>query len=127
MRRSLSMLFVVLLTASCAATVDTSKESASLLQRDKDWSAAAGNVDQWSAFLASDATFYPAEMPALSGADTIKSTFAQLHGAPGFSLSWMPLKAVVSSDGNCSRTYRRKSMALALTQPDRIQRRDERR
>lgn len=118
MRRSLSMLLVVLLAASCAATVDTSKESASLLQRDKEWSAAAGNVEQWSAFLASDATFYPAEMPMLSGSDTIKTTFAQLHAAPGFSLSWMPLRSVVSSDGNWGYTTGTYSSGMAGTKEE---------
>lgn len=100
MRRSFPMLLVALLAASCAATVDGVKESAALMQRDKDWSATTTNVDQWMTFVAPDATFYVPDMPAMSGADTIKSTFVQMHSAPGFSLSWNATKATVSSDGN---------------------------
>jgi len=116
MRRTLSLFaLAALLSASCAQSVDTTKESAALLQRDRDWSAAATNVDQFMGFMASDASFYVPDMPVMTGADTIKATFTQMHSTPGFSLTWTPAKATVSSDGNWGYTAGTYNASMAGT------------
>ena len=107
MRRTLSIVgLAALLAASCAPAGSTPQDSSALMQRDKDWSASTGNVDQFMTFLAPDAQFYVPEMPLLSGADAVKATFTQMKAAPDFSLSWTATKGVVSGDwGYTSGTY----------------------
>ena len=101
MRRSLFVFgLAALVTTSCAPSVNVQQESAALMQRDHDWSASAAKVDQFMTFIASDATFNAPDMPAINGADAIKTTFSQMTAAPGFNLTWTATKATVSADGN---------------------------
>jgi ketosteroid isomerase-like protein/quercetin dioxygenase-like cupin family protein len=100
MRRYLSMVgLAALVTASCAPSVNVEQEKTALMQRDRDWSAAAAKPDEFMTFLASDGSMYPPDNPVVTGSDAIKTMYTQMSGAPGFSLSWTANKAAVSGDG----------------------------
>jgi hypothetical protein len=45
-----------ILAGACTASVDVAAERTALLQRDRDWSAAAKDPNQFVVFLASDAS-----------------------------------------------------------------------
>jgi quercetin dioxygenase-like cupin family protein len=116
MRRSLSIVgLAALLAASCAPSVNVEQEKTALLQRDRDWSASAGKPDQFMTFLASDASMYAPDNPVVTGTDAIKAAYTQMTAAPGFSLSWVPSKAVVSGDGNWGYTSGNYTFAAAGT------------
>jgi len=88
--------------AACRPTTDSNSERATLLQRDKDWSAAAHagtDVERIVAYWADDARIYPPNMPIVEGKAAIRAFVTGSLGVPGFSISWEPLEAVVSSDG----------------------------
>ena len=119
MRRYLSIVgLAALVTASCAPSVNVEQEKTALMQRDKDWAAAAGKPDEFMTFLASDASMYPPDNPVVTGSDAIKAMYTQMAGAPGFSLSWTPIKAAVSGDGMWGYTSGTYAFAAAGTKED---------
>jgi ketosteroid isomerase-like protein len=93
---------IALLAGACTATapVNVDQERTALLQRDRDWAAAATSPDQFVAFLAPDATIYPTGMPAVSGVDNIRKMFTEMSSAPGFAVTWTADKATVGAAGD---------------------------
>ena len=105
MRRYLSVIgLAAVVSTSCAPSVNMEQEKSALMQRDKDWSAAAGNPDQFMTFVATDASMYPPDNAVVTGTDALKSMYTQMAATPGFSLSWTANNAVVSGDGNMGYT-----------------------
>jgi ketosteroid isomerase-like protein/quercetin dioxygenase-like cupin family protein len=104
MRRVITVVIVALVVSSCAQTVNLEQEKAALLATDAEWSKAAKNVDSFVSFLAPDATLALAGAPAIKGEAVIKSALAPMMQAPGFDLSWQPVRAEVSSSGDLGYT-----------------------
>ncbi len=107
MRSRLVTLAGIVCIAACRPPTDSNSERATLLQRDKDWSAAAHagtDVERIVAYWADDARIYPPDMPVVDGKVAIRSFVTGSLGVPGFSISWEPHEAVVSSDGKLGYT-----------------------
>lgn len=99
--------------AGCASSVNVEQERTALMAMDREWSQAATDLDKWGSYFATDATAYPAGMPAVSGADAIKKTFADMMKSPGFALSWTANKADVAASGDIGYTTGTYEMTMA--------------
>jgi ketosteroid isomerase-like protein len=101
MRRFPLLLSVCLLAAAaaCAPSVNVQQEREALLAADRDWSASAGDIDKFMASVAADASVYPPGAPAATGSAAVRTMFAAMMTAPGFTVSWEPAKAEVGADG----------------------------
>lgn len=95
---------LALVANACAASVNVEQEKAALMQRDRDWSAASKDADNFVSFLAPDASLYPHGMPVVTGTDAARKMHAEMTAAPGFALSWTPTKAEVSRSGEVGYT-----------------------
>jgi ketosteroid isomerase-like protein/quercetin dioxygenase-like cupin family protein len=93
-----------ILAGACTASVDVAAERTALLQRDRDWSAAAKDPNQFVVFLASDASIYPPGTPVVTGTEAIRAMFTAMSAAPGFSVEWVPTKAEVGAGGDLGYT-----------------------
>ena len=62
--------FVVglLVVSGCARSVNVEQERTALINQDKEWSQTVKDLDKWGSYFASDATAYPAGMPAPASA-----------------------------------------------------------
>ena len=94
----------LLVLAGCARTVNVEQERTALMTVDREWSQAAKDLDKWGSYFATDATAYPAGMPAVTGVDAIKKTFDEMMKSPGFALSWTAAKADVAASGDIGYT-----------------------
>lgn len=103
MRRVLSFAVVALLAASCAQTVDVEKEKTALMAVDADWSKTTGDADKFVSFLAPDATMALTGAPGMKPAD-VKTAFAAMTKAPGYSLTWTATRADVAASGDLGYT-----------------------
>lgn len=106
---------VVALVAAigCASTVNVEQEQNALMEADRAWSQVVTDVDKFVAYFASDATIYAPGMPAVTGADAIRKTYAEMAGAPGFSLSFTPAEAVVAASGDIGYTSGSYEMSMS--------------
>jgi ketosteroid isomerase-like protein len=92
------------IAGGCSPSVNLELERNALLQRDRDWAQTAKDVDRFVSFLATDASVYAPGAPVAVGADAVRAMFAQMSAAPGFSLTWAPLKAEVAASGDVGYT-----------------------
>jgi ketosteroid isomerase-like protein len=92
----------VLLSASCASSVDTEVSTKALTQRDDDWSKAAAtkNADSVAAFYAADAIAYPTNEPVAIGQAAAKKVWASYFADSTFSISWKTEHAGVAKSGD---------------------------
>jgi len=92
----------VLLSASCAPTVDTDAIAKALTQLDEDWSKAAAtrNADTVASFYAADAIAYPPNEPIAIGQPAAKKVWASYFADSTFSISWKTDHAGVSRSGD---------------------------
>jgi ketosteroid isomerase-like protein len=97
----------------CAPTVDVEQEQTALLAADRAWSQTVKDPDAFATYLATDATFYPPGMPAVTGTDAIRKTFGEMSSAPGFSLSWTADEAVVAASGDIGYTSGKYTSSMA--------------
>lgn len=107
---------VILLAACCApvflascgqgeppAAVDhRAADEATIRQLDADWAktVAAKSVDGWVSYYADTATLLAPGAPAATGKDAIRKTVASFMAAPGFALTFAPVKVEVSKAGD---------------------------
>lgn len=112
MTRYMSLVALVA-AVGCASTVNIEQEQTALMEVDRAWSQSVKDIDTFVSYFASDATIYAPGMPAVTGADAIKKTFAEMAGAPGFSLSFTPAKAVVAASGDIGYTSGTYEMAMS--------------
>src|SRR5262245_10578092 len=92
------------LAAGCAQSVNPEQGRASLMTVDREWSQTLKDVDKFTSFVASDASFYMPGAPLITGQAAIKQTASQMFSAPGFSLQWTATKAEISSSGDVGYT-----------------------
>lgn len=112
MRLYLCVVTFVML-AGCARSADVETERNALMTVDREWSQTTKEPDKFVSYLAADATMYPPGMPAVRGTDTIRKTFAEMSGAPGFALSWTATKADVAASGDLGTTVGTYEMTMA--------------
>jgi ketosteroid isomerase-like protein len=89
-----------------SAEVETHKEALLAADRAFDRATAAGGVEGWVSYFAEKGAMFPADGPVIRGHEAIREAMAPLDD-PGFSLSWEPLGAEVSSAGDLGYTYGR--------------------
>jgi ketosteroid isomerase-like protein len=82
----------------CAPAGNTEEAQNAVLARDREWSETTKDIDKFLSFVSSDATIYPAGLPAAHGLDQARKTYIQVFSTPGFAISWKADKAVVSGD-----------------------------
>lgn len=97
----------------CAPGVNVEQEQNALMEADRAWSQVATDVDKFVSYFASDATIYAPGMPAVTGAEAIRKTYAEMAGAPGFSLSFTPTEAVVAASGDIGYTSGSYEMSMS--------------
>jgi ketosteroid isomerase-like protein len=78
-----------------------SKEGETLMQRSRDWAAAAasGDLERALTYWTNDAIVMPPDQPAIVGHTNIRAYVDQASAIPGFSIRWEPELAVLSDDG----------------------------
>ena len=103
----------VLALVGCARSIDVDRERNGLMTLDREWSQTTKDLDKWASYFASDATAYPAGMPAVHGVDAIKKTFTDMTSAPGFSLTWNADKADVAASGDLGYTTGTYQMSMS--------------
>lgn len=102
--RRYAYLIVLGALVGCARSVNVEEQRTALKTADSEWSQTAKDPDKFVTYVATDATFYPPGMPAVTGRDAIRKTFADMSSAPGFSLSWTADEAVVAGSGDIGYT-----------------------
>jgi uncharacterized protein (TIGR02246 family) len=92
-------------------------EKAALLERDREWSAAASegrDVERILSFWTDDAKVFPPGAPVVDGKQAIREFVTGSLSIPGFRIWWEPEEAVVSPSGDMGYTIGRNH----LTMPD---------
>jgi ketosteroid isomerase-like protein len=92
------------LSGACGTTVNVEGERAALLARDRDWSDAAADTEQFVSFFTADAAVYQPGSPAITGTQAIREMHAGMSATPGFAISWTPSMADVSAAGDIGHT-----------------------
>jgi ketosteroid isomerase-like protein len=93
-----------MLSGACGTAVNVEQERMALLQRDREWSQAASDIDKFMSYLAPDASVYQTGAPVVKGTDAIRAMHASMLAMPGFSIQWAPVTAEVSSAGDVAYT-----------------------
>jgi len=104
MRRLVTLVVAAVVAASCAQTVNVELEKAALLAVDAEWSKTGKDFDKWMSFWAPNGTMAMPGMPAMTGEKAIRDGIGPLFKAPGFTVSWKPTRAEVSSSGDLGYT-----------------------
>jgi ketosteroid isomerase-like protein/quercetin dioxygenase-like cupin family protein len=105
MRRSVWILgLIVMSSAACAQSVNVEQERNALLALDREWSQTTKDMNKFISYYAPDATAHPPGMPAATGSAAIKDALTKIFSAPGFSLTWAPVRAEVSTAGDVGYT-----------------------
>ena len=92
-------------------------EKAVLLERDREWAAAASegkDVERILSFWTDDAKVFPTGMLVVEGKQAIREFVTGSLSIPGFRISWEPAEVVVDPAGNRGYTTGRNH----LTMPD---------
>lgn len=95
---------VAAFSAGCGASVNVEQERSALLALDREWSQTTKDTDKFLSYFASDASAHPQGMPVATGTAAIREAFTKMSSVPGFSLSWTPTKAEVSTAGDLGYT-----------------------
>jgi ketosteroid isomerase-like protein len=106
---------VLLLSAACAPpaeppapAIDLAAERSALIEADKAWyetfSSSETPVDAFLSGMVDDARFQMSENPPAHGKDEIRPLLENMTNIPGFTLSWTPTAAEVSSGGDLGYT-----------------------
>jgi len=101
--------------AACGPRVSVDQERATLLAVDREWSQTTKEQDKFVAFFAEGASIYAPGMPIVTGTEAIRKSVAEMHKAPGFALSWTPVKADVSATADVGTTSGAYEMSMGGT------------
>ena len=93
----------------------TEADRQALMQVSRAWAAtaAAGNIDSIVAYWAEDAVVLPPDQPAVVGKEAIRRFVQQSASMPGFSITWTPEQAVISSAGDIGYIIERNTVTFA--------------
>lgn len=109
------VLFSIILFTGCSNyDVDREAEQNKLMQLSRNWSdlAQTGNIDTLLTFWAEDAVMMPPGQPPLKGKEAIRSFVEASAQIPGFEISWEPVSAHLSPDGNMAYMIERNRIAF---------------
>lgn len=101
--KTIAVVALVALTVSCNdSTVDHEAEAEVLMELSREWSdhVASGDIEEAMKFWADDATMMPPDSPILTGKEAIRKYVDAAVEIPGFSISWEPISAHISSAGD---------------------------
>ena len=93
--------------AACEPKIDLEAERAALLHTDESWAAAAeaGDLERVFSVWTEDAVIFPPVGEAVRGAEAIRAFVSAARAQEGFSLTWRPTGAEVSSAADVGYTY----------------------
>ncbi len=82
--------------------IDSRTEQDNLIQASKEWASLirTGDVDLIVSYWADDAMLMPPNHKTVIGREAIADYVRQSMAVPGFSITWEPEAATISSDGN---------------------------
>jgi len=98
------LLLITVMSAGCGSSVNVEKERASLMGVDKEWAASIKDMDKFVSYYAPNASLYAPGMPVVTGSGPIREALTKMASAPGFSLSFNPVKADVGGSGDVGYT-----------------------
>jgi ketosteroid isomerase-like protein len=103
----LPLALLAALPAFATDTFDTAAEAAKILATDKASCAAAQaqGAAGWSAFFDAEGIMFSGPPGTVRGREAIQKALAVSFAAPGFKLTWTPIRAEVSTDGRLGYTY----------------------
>jgi len=96
-------LVLVLSIAGCARSpVDMQAEADALMQTSRDWARTTSGTDIETilSYWADDAIVMAPDQPAVAGKAALREMVLGMQKIPGFSLTWEPERAVISSAGD---------------------------
>lgn len=115
--RAFVALAALTLTMGCASSTSTNPatEQAALMQVSRDWAqaSASGDVERIVSFWADDAVVLPPGQPAVVGKAAIREYVRAGLAMPGFSITWEPERASVSSSGDVGYLVERNRVTMA--------------
>ena len=84
-----------------------SADEKAIRDTDTEWSkvAAAKDLEKTLSYYAEDATMFPANAPIAMGKPSIRVAWTGLMATPGFSLTWVPIKAEVARSADMGYTF----------------------
>ena len=94
--------------------VDRRAEGEKLMQVSRAWSdvVATGNLEAVMAGWADDAIMMPPGLPAIEGKAAIRNYVEGATQAPGFTISWEPISAHVSDNGDMAYLIERNAISF---------------
>jgi uncharacterized protein (TIGR02246 family) len=101
--RRLCIALAALVVAGCATKdVDHAAVGAEVMQVSREWAQAANgdDVERIVSYWAEDAVVLPPDQEAVRGREAIRAFVREMQKVPGFSVTWEPESATVSSDGS---------------------------
>ena len=115
----LTALFMAVILVSCTETkiVDTAAEASALMQVSRDWSAsvATGDLETIVGYWADDAVILAPDMEPMKGKEAIRGFVRGSLEVPGFSISWEPTEAFISTSGDIGYLIEQGQMTWADT------------
>src|SRR5205823_13687233 len=99
-------------TQQAAPPDNRAADEAAIKSTEANWSTAATNADQFVSFYSDDATVLAPNAPAITGKDSIKKTFTDMMGAPGFSLRFQSTKVEAAKSGDLGYSQGTYEMAM---------------
>ena len=99
--RALASLSIVGLALACRAPIGSHAEEATLMATSRAWAqaAASGDLERIVSFWADDAIVLAPDQPAVVGKAAIREFVKQFSAIPGFSITWEPEQARISTSG----------------------------
>ena len=90
-----------------AALIDVASERRKLMDVDVAFSreTAERGLEGFLSYFADDATIFPSNAPIVSGKTGIRAHYARAFSAPGFMMSWKPVRADLAESGEMGYTY----------------------
>ncbi len=90
-----------------AKSLDPTAEAAKILATDQESCAAAQatGAKGWSAFFDADGIMFSGPPGTVRGREAVEKALAISFAAPGFKLTWTPIRAEVSTDGQLGYSY----------------------
>ena len=88
-------------------TIDVAAEKDSLLEADRAFAraTAAERLEGWVRFFDENGAMFPQGRPVVRGHEAIRAFMGPAFETEGFSLTWEPLEAEVSADGDLGYTH----------------------
>ncbi len=98
----LSLALVLGVTGCAKPAVDTEAEANALMQTSRDWAkaVAGGDVEAALSYWADDAVVMAPDQPAIVSKAALREFVLGMQKIPGFSITWEPERAVISSAGD---------------------------